>query len=92
MASHDFFDHTGSDGRTTFQRMQDAGYRYKRAAENVAAGVNTPGEAVDLWMHSPGHRANILNCQLHETGVGFVEDPNDPLNYDAYWPRDFGTR
>jgi uncharacterized protein YkwD len=92
MASHDFFDHIGSDGRSTFQRIQDAGYRYRRAAENVAAGIDTPADAVALWMKSPGHRTNILNCQLRETGVGFVEDPGDPLHYEAYWTQDFGTR
>lgn len=92
MASHGFFDHAGSDGRTTFQRMLDAGYRYARAAENLAAGVDTPDAAVALWMRSPGHRANILYCQLRETGVGYIVDSNDPLNYGVYWTEDFGTR
>jgi uncharacterized protein YkwD len=92
MANHDFFDHTGADGRSTFQRMRDAGYRYRRAAENLVAGADSPAKAVDLWMQSPGHRANILNCQLRETGVGYVVDPHDPLGYDTYWTEDFGAR
>lgn len=92
MASHDFFAHVGSDGRTPFQRMQDAGYPFRRAAENVAAGVQTAAEAVALWMKSPGHRANILDCQLRETGVGYVDDPGDKLNYGSYWTEEFGTR
>jgi uncharacterized protein YkwD len=92
MADHDFFDHTGTDGRSIDQRMRDAGYRYTRAAENLAAGVDSPAEAVALWMQSPGHRANILNCQLRETGVGYVVDAHDPLDYGVYWTQDFGTR
>jgi uncharacterized protein YkwD len=92
MASHDFFDHTGSDGRSTFQRMHDASYSYARAAENLAAGADSPAKAVALWMQSPGHRANILNCQLRETGVGYVVDAHDPLEYGAYWTQEFGTR
>jgi uncharacterized protein YkwD len=72
--------------------MRDAGYNYRLAAENIAAGAKTPAEAVALWMDSSGHRANILNCALHETGVGYVADPNDPLNYGTYWVQDFGTR
>lgn len=92
MAENDFFDHAGSDGRSSFQRMRDAGYDYARAAENLAAGVDTPAEAVAVWMRSPGHRANILNCQLRETGVGYVVDANDPLDYGAYWTEVFGTR
>ena len=68
------------------------GYRYARAAENLAAGVDTPDAAVALWMRSPGHRANILNCQLRETGVGYIVDSSDRLNYGVYWTEDFGTR
>jgi uncharacterized protein YkwD len=92
MADNDFFDHTGSDGRSTFQRMRDAGYNYRLAAENIAAGAATPAEVVALWMDSPGHRANILNCALRETGVGYVVDPGDKLNYGTYWVQTFGTR
>jgi uncharacterized protein YkwD len=91
MASHDFFNHNGSDGRSTFQRMQDAGYHYTLAAENLAAGAVTPADAVAMWMRSPGHRANILTCALRETGVGYVADPGDVLNYGTYWTQDFGT-
>jgi uncharacterized protein YkwD len=92
MATHDFFQHEGSDGRTPFQRMNDAGYRYRRAAENIAAGPKRPADAVALWMNSPPHRANILDCALRETGVGYVDDPGDPLKYGSYWTQDFGTR
>jgi len=92
MADHNFLEHDGSDGRTPFQRMQDVGYHFRRAAENVAAGVRGADDVVALWMNSPGHRANILNCQLRETGVGYVEDPGDPLRYGSYWTQDFGTR
>jgi uncharacterized protein YkwD len=92
MADNDIFDHTGSDGRSTFQRLRDAGYNYRVAAENIAAGSTAPAEVVALWMDSPGHRANILNCALLETGVGYVADPGDPLNYGSYWVQLFGTR
>jgi uncharacterized protein YkwD len=92
MADNDIFDHVGSDGRSPFQRMSDAGYDYQLAAENIAAGLATPAEAVALWMDSPGHRANILNCALRETGVGYVADPGDRLNYGTYWVQTFGVR
>jgi uncharacterized protein YkwD len=92
MARSDFFSHTGSDGRSPFQRMNDAGYHYRLAAENIAAGVESPEEAVRLWMNSSGHRANILNCDLRETGIGYVKDSGDPLNYGVYWTQVFGTR
>jgi uncharacterized protein YkwD len=92
MAANDFFDHTGSDGRDPFQRMHEAGYDYRTAAENVAAGVKTPAEVVALWMDSPGHRANMLNCAFRETGVGYAADPGDKLMYEHYWTQVFGVR
>lgn len=92
MAVKDYFDHTGADGRSPFQRMTDAGYRFKMAAENIAAGAKSPEDAVRLWMDSAGHRANILNCSLRETGVGYVDEPGDTLRYRTYWTQTFGTR
>ena len=92
MADKDFFSHTGSDGRTPFQRLRDASYDYTLAAENSAAGTTTPAEAVALWMDSAGHRNNILDCGLRETGVGYVVDDDDKLGYGTYWTQVFGTR
>lgn len=51
-------------------RIAATGYRSGAAAENIAMGAPTPGEAVAMWMRSPGHRANILNPQYREIGVG----------------------
>jgi uncharacterized protein YkwD len=89
MAQKRYFDHTSPDGRDPFQRMRDAGYRYSWAAENIAAGQGTPSSVMSSWMHSSGHRANILNCQLTELGVGMWKDADSP--YQIYWTQDFGT-
>jgi hypothetical protein len=50
--------------------MQNEGYQYSTAAENIAYGQRNPTEVVTAWMNSPGHRANILNGALMELGVG----------------------
>jgi uncharacterized protein YkwD len=39
------------------------------AGENIAYGFETPRALVSAWMHSPGHRANILNPAFHRIGV-----------------------
>jgi uncharacterized protein YkwD len=39
------------------------------AGENIADGFETPHALVSAWMHSPGHRANILNPHFHRIGV-----------------------
>lgn len=39
------------------------------AGENIAFGFETPHQLVSAWMHSAGHRANILNRHFHRIGV-----------------------
>lgn len=87
MAARGFFDHVNPDGESAFDRMRAAGYRYARAAENIAAGYATPEAVMRGWMNSPGHRANILNCSLTQVGVGYATGGS----YGTYWTQDFGT-
>ena len=39
------------------------------AGENIAYGYETPRALVSAWLHSPGHRANILSRHFHRIGV-----------------------
>ena len=45
-------------------------HRARSAGENIARGGVTPKRMVRMWMHSPGHRANILNRSYTHLGVG----------------------
>jgi uncharacterized protein YkwD len=94
MATNDFFSHTGSDGSRPWDRMQQAGYNWSTAAENIAGAAGTPADVVALWMNSPSHRANILDCGLRDTGLGFAQLVNDTgsVNYHTYWTEVFGSR
>jgi uncharacterized protein YkwD len=103
MALHDRFSHTGSDGSTMVSRAVAAGYSYSLLAENLAAGASTAEEVMTGWMSSPGHRTNILNCDLHELGVGYYMQMDDQANvrlengqlggpYRYYWTQDFGSQ
>ena len=64
--------------------------------ENLAWGsyqLATPKSIVRSWMHSPGHRANILNADFHEIGVGVVEGAPEPgVESAATYATSFGTR
>ena len=93
MAINDYFSHYGLDGRSPWDRIQETGYTYSLAAENIAAGYSTPAAVVQGWMNSHGHRANILNCSLTEIGVGYVYLANDTgsVNYHHYWTQLFAT-
>ncbi|WP_051772640.1 CAP domain-containing protein [Saccharothrix sp. NRRL B-16314] len=87
MARTGNFSHTGVDGSTPAQRVTDAGYPYRMVAENIAAGQTTADEVVRAWMNSSGHRANIVNCELRDLGIGYAVDGNNK----PYWTQDFGT-
>lgn len=74
MYDRGFFSHVNLDGLSPFDRMHNAGIHFSAAAENIASGYRTPAEVVAGWMDSPGHRANILNPDLHKLGVGYYKD------------------
>ncbi len=54
-------------------------------AENIAAGQGSSVEAVQDWMNSPGHRANILNSGYRRIGVAAYRG-NDG---QVYWCQQF---
>jgi uncharacterized protein YkwD len=72
MGLQGYFSHTSLDGQTVADRITDAGYSYNTYGENIAAGYSTPEDVIDGWMSSPGHRANILNSNFRDIGVGYV--------------------
>ncbi|MDG4829527.1 CAP domain-containing protein [Solwaraspora sp. WMMD1047] len=78
--------HTGSDGSSPWDRAERAGYR-RAIGENVAAGYRTPAAVMEGWMNSPGHRANILNCDAKAIGVGIAAAADGTL----YWTQMFGS-
>ncbi|WP_242888874.1 CAP domain-containing protein [Actinomadura litoris] len=84
MAARNYFDHTSRNGDSPWKRMEDAGYP-SPGAENIAKGYATAAAVVAGWMKSPGHRANILNCDLRAIGVGMAAGRGGPL-----WTQDFG--
>ena len=90
MATQGYFAHQSLDGRSPFDRMSDAGYDFKTAGENIAAGSATPEGAMDQWMNSPGHCTNIMKAGFEDLGVGYVEKPG--TKYTHYWVQNFGAQ
>ncbi|MER8041795.1 CAP domain-containing protein [Streptomyces sp. NPDC094032] len=86
MAARDFFDHTNPDGAGPGDRVTAAGYPWSTYGENIAKGQSGPEQVMEAWMNSPGHRANILNCDFKEIGIG-IHDSGGP-----YWTQVFGAR
>jgi uncharacterized protein YkwD len=77
MVERNFFEHENPDGLDPHERMARAGYgagpRERATGENLATGdPGTPAVMVDGWMHSPGHRKNILRPGFRDIGIGIV--------------------
>lgn len=80
---------TESSLPTLADRAHYVGYPFGRLAENVAFGFPNPETAVDGWMRSKGHRANILDGEVAETGIGIVRSPGGGLYYCQVFGRQF---
>ncbi|HEY6760383.1 MAG TPA: CAP domain-containing protein [Baekduia sp.] len=79
MVERRFFDHVSPGGGTMLDRLKSAGWAPGgswSAGENIAWGsgsLATPASIVDDWMHSAGHRANILNGSFAAIGIGIAD-------------------
>jgi uncharacterized protein YkwD len=79
MVQRRFFDHVSPGGGTFMDRIKAAGWVSSgswSAGENIAwgsGGLATPASVVDGWMHSAGHRANILDGSFTQIGIGIAD-------------------
>jgi uncharacterized protein YkwD len=103
MIVQDYFSHVAPDGATLVTRLIASGYVSGPAGgyilgENLAWGTrdqSTPQAVVTAWMHSPDHRANILDPTYRETGIAVLpavpagDDPSSAPG--ATYTEDFAT-
>ena len=66
----EYWSHTRPDGRSWMSVLPEFGIEWNAVGENLARGQGTPEMAVQDWMASPGHRANILDTRFTHMGVG----------------------
>jgi uncharacterized protein YkwD len=93
MVRSHYFEHGDFMGR-----IEQTGYLNNvsvwTVGENLAWGggtVATPAAIVDMWMHSAGHRENILSRTYREIGIGIVAGTPDGVSGSTY-TTDFGRR
>jgi uncharacterized protein YkwD len=80
LVADDYFAHVSPSGETPVDRIRDTGYIPNPGVgyvigENLAWGtyqLSTPQAIVSAWIASPGHLANILEAQYHDTGIGIT--------------------
>ncbi|CAF2640587.1 unnamed protein product [Rotaria sp. Silwood2] len=87
MLNNNYFSHTGADGSSFVDRIENAGYpRNCATAENIA-GNQTPEATVAAWLKSSGHCANIMSKDSTAIGIGYAEGGR----YGGYWVQNFGS-
>ncbi len=96
MVTRHFFDHNSPGGATFAARIKRTGWTRSRRSytigENIGWGggsLATPRSMVYAWMHSAGHRANILARSFRMIGIGIANGA--PTGGDgATYATDFG--
>ncbi len=69
MLAKNYWDHTSPTGEKAWTFIDNAGYNYKSAGENLAKGFSNSTVMISAWMASPSHKRNILDKDFTDTGV-----------------------
>ncbi len=73
MFNEQYWAHTSPTGKTPWVFIQNSGYQYSVAGENLARDFGDTKSMVAAWMASPTHQANILQKKYLETGIAVVD-------------------
>jgi uncharacterized protein YkwD len=86
MVARNYFAHTSPTGETAFALLNQAGYAYTIAGENIARNNYPEAEAanvaMDGFLNSPSHKENVLDGRFKNVGVGVAQGP-DGMKYFA---------
>lgn len=86
MAVKNYFSHDSLNGDSFVDRIEKAGYEWNLVGENISAGRATTQAAIQSWMKSPGHCANIMKTKFSELGVACAWESNSKYKY--FWTMD----
>lgn len=89
MAENDFYAHVGSDDLQSKDRATNAGYEWQATAENIHVEQADVDAAMQGWVNSEGHCANIMGSQYQELGADIHRTTD--AQYSSYWTTNFGT-
>ncbi|MEK7188957.1 MAG: CAP domain-containing protein [Patescibacteria group bacterium] len=69
LLSKAYFSHSTPEGKPFYEWIEEAGYRYLYAGENLAIDFLDSSDIAAAWMASPTHRANIVNQNYADIGI-----------------------
>ena len=89
MANESYFAHIDPNGDLPEDRARAAGYGGRQVGENIASGQGSATTAMQGWLASPGHCANLMNPMF--TQVGAAYGTNARSHAGVYWTMVFGA-
>jgi uncharacterized protein YkwD len=89
MANGSYFSHQDPNGDVARDRARAAGYNGRQVGENIASGQGSPDKAMQGWLASPGHCANLMNPMFTQVGAAYGTNPNSKAG--VYWTMMFGA-
>lgn len=72
MFVNNYWAHNSPAGKTPWEFITTAGYRYRVAGENLAKNFSVSSTVVDAWMASPTHKENIMRGDYKDIGFAVV--------------------
>ena len=86
MATRRVLSHFSAKGWPVGQRVENAGYKWRLIAENIAAGMSDGVEAVAAWIKNPAHRRNMLIDGVVHAGIGYARSLSKKNGgFKHYW-------
>lgn len=73
MFAENYWAHFAPSGKTPWDFISGAGYRFTFAGENLAKNFTNSDDVVKAWMASPTHRDNLLNPKYQDIGIAVEE-------------------
>lgn len=89
MADGDYFNHRDKQGNRVGERTYAAGYNWRAAGENIAAGQLDASVVIQGWLGSKGHCLNIMDAEY--TQMGMASFTNKSAYYGIYWTQVLAT-
>lgn len=90
MAENQFFDHEGSDGSNTGDRLMNEGYDPGAWGETILAGIEDEAAVVEAFLDSPGHCEILMDPSYEDVGAGAAEGLFQGRS-ELYWTIDLAA-
>jgi len=89
MGDGDYFNHQDKAGNRVGERTYAAGYNWRAAGENIAAGQLKASVVINGWLGSKGHCLNIMDAEYSQMGMASYTNKNS--YYGIYWTQVLAT-